>query len=101
MQLSTVQPRVIEVSSAPAAGRVTSVRTGIDDTIGREFEAFVLKTIFEQLLSNRSSAWFGSGFAAANWRSLFADYVTKEIVADGGIGIVSNMSLTGPEKQQG
>jgi len=53
----------------------------------REFEAFVLQVVMEQLLPQSSQVLFGSGSAGSVWRSMLAEAVSRQIAERGDLGI--------------
>lgn len=98
MEISGVQSRGIDAMRAPLfRPRASSFPEGGGRAIEREFEAFVLKTAFEQLMSERPSGWFGSGFQGAVWKSIFVEAVAREMAEEGRLRIVSSVKSVARE----
>ena len=55
----------------------------------QKFEAFLLRSSFEEMLPPASSGAFGEGFAGGVWRSMAADQFASLFADHGGIGIAS------------
>lgn len=83
-------PQIGFDTGAPAVGGMdlnVSRQSEIASAAARDFEAFVLQSFIESMLPEKSESVFGTGRAAAFWKSMLAEHVANELAHAGGIGI--------------
>lgn len=69
-----------------AAGKLAALGAGTPDAYA-QFESFMLRDAFEEMLPKAESGAFGDGFAGGVWRSMAADQFASIFSDHGGIGI--------------
>lgn len=94
---------VLDVMNAADPVRLATAQRRISDMTGREprselaaaapadayrkFEAFLLRSAFEDMLPASETGAFGEGFAGGVWRSMAADQFASIFASHGGIGV--------------
>jgi peptidoglycan hydrolase FlgJ len=82
-------PQAIRMDAASGSASMPKA-AGMDAP--HKFEAYLLQSVFEQLLPRDSDSTFGSGFAGGVWRSMMAEHLANAVTAHGGFGIASKLS---------
>jgi len=59
----------------------------------REFEAYLLQTVVDQLLPRDDTSVFGSGLSASYWRSMMAERIAVKLSSHLDLGIARHMVL--------
>lgn len=81
----------VEAASVNSATVLTPAPAGTQLDAPRKFEAYLIQTVFEQLLPREGDA-FGSGFAGGVWRSMMAERLANVVAAHGGFGLAAKLS---------
>ena len=89
---------IADVMSAAEPGRAAAAEqrlASLSATVAgpyKAFEAFMLRTAFEDMLPPVETGAFGSGFAGSVWRSMAAEQFASLFTDRGGIGLAKTLA---------
>lgn len=89
-----------EPHRATAAERQLASLTASEAGPYKSFEAFMLRTAFEDMLPPADSGAFGAGFAGGVWRSMAAEQFASLYADRGGIGLAKTLASHRPPTAQ-
>ncbi|QKV19618.1 rod-binding protein [Oricola thermophila] len=76
-----------------AGTRLSREASGKDVTeIGKKFEAVLLTTMIEDMMTETGESYFGGGFAGDVWKSMMAEQIAAQVAETGNLGFASSIA---------
>lgn len=59
---------------------------------GKEFEAMLLSSMIEDMMTDTGESYFGGGFAGDVWKSMMAEQIAAQVVKGADLGVASKVA---------